>query len=88
MKSLAKFQEPAFGGQFDMRRLLELAENDAKVRDAPCAICGKAPPKSAMGITTVSEERLKKTYAVDLLTDKVRSHLLRQMHSQTASEIL
>jgi hypothetical protein len=61
LKSLAKFQGPAFGGQFDMRRLLELAENDVKVRDAPCAICGKAPPQSAMGTTTVSKERLKKT---------------------------
>ena len=57
LKSLDKFQEPAFGGQLEMRRLLELVENEAKVRDAPCAICGKAPPKSAMGTATVSKER-------------------------------
>ncbi|KFH45634.1 putative ATP-dependent helicase-like protein [Hapsidospora chrysogenum ATCC 11550] len=74
LRSLAKFQKPAFGGQFDMRRLLEVAENDAKVRDAPCATCGKAPPKSAMGtataITDLNELTTLSSIVVEAASDK------------------
>lgn len=44
LKKLTEFQEPAFGGLFNMGRLLKLATNEVRMRASPCTICGQTPP--------------------------------------------
>lgn len=54
LKTLAKFRKPAFGGLFNMDRVLELVINELRTYDTSCGICGKTPPGSSVGSLNVS----------------------------------
>ena len=44
MNYLETLEDGVFGGHIDMRALLILAENEAKVRESTCGLCKKAKP--------------------------------------------
>ena len=54
LKKLTEFQKPAFGGLFNMGRLLKLVTNEVRMRASPCTICGQMPPNSPVFSLNVS----------------------------------
>lgn len=44
LDKMETYQDTSFGGTFDMTRLLELLENEARLQSEECPVCHKSPP--------------------------------------------
>lgn len=78
-----KLRGSAFGGEFEMGRLLEMMENERRARDRPCSACQAAPLLKAVRFDPVRPGSQKSIMLsgkwVSLTTRLVRPLLLHEL---------
>jgi hypothetical protein len=80
LHSVEAMEEEAFGGSFNIERLLKLAQNEARIRGIRCGICSKAnTPVSPLQGLYVSAYLKFLGRKFEVLTISVRTHLLREV---------